>query len=161
MRADLLLIEDHQRLRDLLAQLADSSSDKAEQRSQLLDQLLQVLDVHVQLEDELFYPAIREVSPLFGIAHAEHRQIDDQLAVVFRTDAGGDEFPVEVAMLAATLEHHANEEETDMFPQARSALGDTVLEALGERMRHRQNELRQSRGSRARLRVKRTVLRRL
>ena len=160
MKADDLLIEDHAEIRGLLHELEQSSPGQAEQRSRILDQLLTVLDVHVQIEDDLFYPAIRDVSPLFAIAHAEHRQIDDQLAVLFRTDPAGGDFHTEVKMLAATIEHHASEEEREMFPQSH-ALGEAELETLGRRMHQRKQHLRDSPVTRARLRVKRNTLRHL
>lgn len=160
MKADQLLIEDHEILRGLLRQLQDSSVQAPDARRALLADLLFVLDVHVHIEDELFYPAIREISPLFGIAHAEHRQIDDQLAVVFRTDPSGAQFLTEVQMLADTLEHHAGEEEADMFPQAH-VLGDAALEALGQRMQQRQHQLRHSTVTKLRLQAKRETLQRL
>lgn len=160
MKADDLLIADHEVIRALLHELQQSHPGQVEVRNQLLDRLLSVLDVHVQIEDELFYPAIRDVSPLFAIAHAEHRQIDDQLAVVFRTDPASTDFGVEVAMLAATVEHHASEEEQEMFPQAH-ALGDAELESLGDRMQQRRQHLRDSPVTQARLRIKRETLRRL
>lgn len=160
MRADDLLIEDHGEIRALLHQLEQSRPEDAAQRSALLDTLLGVLDVHVQIENDLFYPAVREVSPLYAIAHAEHRQIDDQLAVVFRTDPTSEEFHTEVTMLAATVEHHASEEEQEMFPQAK-ALGPAALETLGDAMKQRQQHLRASAVTRTRLRIKRETLRRL
>ena len=40
------------------------------------------LDIHMRIEDDLFYPAVSEASSLVAIAHAEHRQVWDQLAVV-------------------------------------------------------------------------------
>ncbi len=160
MRADDLLIADHGEIRALLHQLEQSRPEDAAQRSALLDTLLGVLDVHVQIENDLYYPAVRDVSPLYAIAHAEHRQIDDQLAVVFRTDPAGEEFHTEVAMLAATVEHHASEEEQEMFPQA-EALGAAALETLGHAMKQRQQHLRASTVTRTRLRIKREALRRL
>ncbi len=160
MRADDLLIEDHNEIRVLLHQLEQSRPEYSARRSELLDTLLSVLDVHVQIENDLFYPAVRDVSPLFAIAHAEHRQIDDQLAVVFRTDPASEEFHTELKMLAATVEHHAREEEQEMFPQA-EALGPTALETLGQAMTRRQQHLRASAVTRTRLRIKRETLRRL
>lgn len=160
MKADELLIEDHGVIRGLLHELETSRPDQAAHRSQLLDELLTVLDVHVQIENDLFYPAIRDVSPLFAVAHAEHRQIDDQLAVVFRTDPASEDFLVEVRMLAATVEHHASEEEHEMFPQAH-ALGEAALDALGHRMQLRRQHLRDSTVTRARLQIKRAALRHL
>ena len=160
MNADDVLIEDHNRLRDLLGQLKSTTTDDSERRRELLDQLVAVLTVHVQIEDELFYPAIAEVSTLLGQSHAQHRQIDDQLAVVLRTDPASEDFAVELDMLASTLDHHAGEEEELMFLQAQ-ALGTARLAALGERMVRRRRELRDSRLNAIRIRVKRETLRRL
>jgi hypothetical protein len=114
----------------------------------------------VQIEDELFYPAIAEVSTLLGQSHAQHRQIDDQLAVVLRTDPASEDFAVELDMLASTLDHHAGEEEDLMFFQAQ-ALGSARLAALGDRMVHRRQKLRDSRLNAIRIRLKRETLRRL
>jgi hemerythrin superfamily protein len=160
MNADDVLIEDHNRLRGLLGQLKATTTDDSERRRELLDQLVAVLTVHVQIEDELFYPAIAEVSTLLGQSHAQHRQIDDQLAVVLRTDAASEDFAVELDMLASTLDHHAGEEEDLMFLQAQ-ALGTARLATLGERMVRRRRELRDSRLNAIRIRVKRETLRRL
>lgn len=159
-QADAVLTAAHGVLRGLLHQLEETTAADPQLRRDLLDTLTSELGVHTQIEDELFYPAVRDVFPLLAAAHAEHRQIDDQLAVVLRTDPAGDDFPVEVAMLAATLEHHAGEEERDMFPQAH-ALGEVELESLGARLLARQAQLRRSRVTQLRLRVKRETLRRL
>ena len=160
MNADDVLIEDHNRLRGLLGQLKSTTTDDYERRRELLDQLVGVLTVHVQIEDELFYPAIAEVSTLLGQSHAQHRQIDDQLAVVLRTDPASEDFGIELDRLASTLEHHAGEEEELMFLQAQ-ALGTPRLASLGERMVRRRQELRDSRLNAIRIRVKRETLRRL
>jgi hypothetical protein len=158
VNADEVLIEDHDKLRGLLRQLTESTAADGHRRRKLLDDLVDVLTVHVQIEDELFYPAIAEVSTLLGAAHAEHRQIDDQLAVVLRTDPAGDDFHTEVTMLADTLEHHAGEEEDLMFLQAQ-ALGAPTLAALGDKMQRRRAQLRASRITRARTWLKRETLR--
>ncbi len=124
----------------------------------LLDSLVSELGVHVKIEDELFYPAVRDVTSLFAISQAEHRQIDDQLAVVLRTDTGGPDFLIELNMLIATLEHHAGEEERVMFPQSH-ALGEAALESLGKRMQTRQQQLRHSTFTQLLRSAKREVLR--
>ncbi|OBB06253.1 hypothetical protein A5662_10245 [Mycobacteriaceae bacterium 1482268.1] len=160
MNADDVLIEDHNQLRHLLTQLKDTTSDEPRRRRDLLDQLVDVLTVHVQIEDELFYPAITEVSPLLGQSHAQHRQIDDQLAVLLRTDPASENFHTELVMLASTLDHHAGEEEKLMFAQAQ-ALGQEKLAILGEHMQRRRRQLRDSKLNSARIRMKRETLRRL
>jgi iron-sulfur cluster repair protein YtfE (RIC family) len=160
MRADEVLIAHHEMLRSLLAELEGTTRDEPERRRDLLDTLTSELGIHTQIEDELFYPAVKAVSRLVWIAHAEHRQIDDQLATILRTHPGGDRFADELRVLRAGIEHHAAEEEREMFPESH-ALGDAELEALGKRLAARQQQLRRSRLAQFRLRVKRETLRRI
>jgi hemerythrin superfamily protein len=124
----------------------------------LLDSLVSELGVHVRIEDELFYPAVEKVTSLLAISQAEHRAIDDQLAVVLRTDTVGPDFATEVKMLAATLHHHAGEEERLMFPRSH-ALGEEALEALGTQMEQRKKQLENSTVTQTLRKAKREVLR--
>jgi hemerythrin-like domain-containing protein len=158
VKADEVLIAHHDVLRGLLRDLAETTDEQTGRRSELRDRLLRELEIHTQIEDELFYPAVHEVSPLLSIAHAEHRQIDDQLATVMRMDVDDAEFATEVRLLESTLRHHTMEEEQRMFPQAQ-ALGEHRLEELGDRLRARQRELAESGGMRLIVRIKRAVLR--
>lgn len=158
MKADEVLIAHHDVLRGLLRDLAETTDGETRRREELRDRLLRELEIHTQIEDELFYPAVRDVSPLLSIAHAEHRQIDDQLATVMRTAPDDPEFVAEVRMLEKTLRHHTMEEEQRMFPQSH-ALGDERLEELGDRLQRRQEELNRSGGMRLIVRLKRAALR--
>ncbi len=158
MKADEVLIAHHDVLRGLLRDLAGTTGEQTDLRSRLRDELLRELEIHTQIEDELFYPAVRDVSPLLSVAHAEHRQIDDQLATVMRMSVDDPDFRTEVRLLDRTLRHHTMEEEERMFPQAR-ALGEDRLEVLGEQLRARQRELAQSGGMRLIIRLKRATLR--
>lgn len=158
MKADEVLTAHHDVLRGLLRDLAETTDDQVGRREELRDRLLRELEIHTQIEDELFYPAVVDVSPLLSLAHAEHRQIDDQLATVMRTAPDDPEFVPEVRMLEKTLRHHTMEEEQRMFPQAH-ALGEDRLEALGRRLQDRQRELAGSGGMRLIVRLKRAVLR--
>lgn len=157
MKADEVLTAHHDVLRGLLRQLTETTGDQTEHRRRLRDQLLRELEVHTQIEDELFYPAVRDVSPLLSVAHAEHRQIDEQLATVMRTALDDPEFVPEVAMLSATLHHHTFEEEQRMFPQSH-ALGEDRLEELGRQLEDRQRELGRSGAMRLIVRLKRWTL---
>ena len=159
MKADQVLIEHHDVLRGLLTQLEETTDEQGKERKKLLDDLVSELGVHVRIEDELFYPAVEKVTPLLAISQAEHRAIDDQLAVVLRTDTGGPDFATEVKMLAATLHHHAGEEERLMFPQSH-ALGEEALEALGTQMEQRKRQLENSTVTQTLRKAKREVLRR-
>jgi iron-sulfur cluster repair protein YtfE (RIC family) len=158
MKADQVLIEHHDVLRGLLKKLAATTDEQGATRRELLDELVRELGVHVRIEDELFYPAVQEVTPLLAISQAEHRAIDDQLAVVLRTDTAGPDFLVELEMLKETLDHHAGEEERVMFPQSH-ALGEEALEELGIKMKARQEHLRHSTVTQLLRAAKREVLR--
>ena len=160
MKADQVLIEHHDVLRGLLTQLEETTDEQGKERKKLLDDLVSELGVHVRIEDELFYPAVEKVTPLLAISQSEHRAIDDQLAVVLRTDTGGPDFATEVTMLAATLHHHAGEEEHLMFPQSH-ALGEEALEALGMQMEQRKRQLENSTVTQTLRKAKREVLRRV
>ncbi len=160
MKADQVLIEHHDVLRGLLTQLEETTDEQGKERKKLLDDLVSELGVHVRIEDELFYPAVEKVTPLLAISQSEHRAIDDQLAVVLRTDTGGPDFATEVKMLAATLHHHAGEEERLMFPQSH-ALGEEALEALGTQMEQRKRQLENSTVTQTLRKAKREVLRRV
>jgi len=158
MKADQVLIEHHDVLRELLKKLGATTDEQGATRRKLLDELVRELGVHVRIEDELFYPAVQEVTPLLAISQAEHRAIDDQLAVVLRTDTAGPDFLVELEMLKETLDHHAGEEERVMFPQSH-ALGEEALEELGIKMKARQEHLRRSTVTQLLRAAKREVLR--
>ncbi len=160
MKADQVLIEHHDVLRGLLTQLEETTDEQGKERKKLLDDLVSELGVHVRIEDELFYPAVEKVTPLLAISQAEHSAIDAQLAVVLRTDTGGPDFATEVKMLAATLHHHAGEEERLMFPQSH-ALGEEALEALGTQMEQRKRQLENSTVTQTLRKAKREVLRRV
>jgi hemerythrin-like domain-containing protein len=158
MKADEVLIAHHDVLRGLLRDLAETTDGQVERREELRDRLLRELEIHTQIEDELFYPAVVDVSPLLSLAHAEHRQIDDQLATVMRTAPDDPEFIPEVRMLEKTLRHHTMEEQQRMFPQAH-ALGEDRLEELGGQLQERQRELADSGAMRLIVRLKRATLR--
>ncbi|RZU32453.1 hemerythrin domain-containing protein [Blastococcus saxobsidens] len=158
MKADEVLIAHHDVLRGLLRELAGTTGAELGRREELRDRLLRELEIHTQIEDELFYPAVVDVSPLLALAHAEHRQIDDQLATVMRLPVDDPDFGAEVRMLEKTLRHHTMEEEERMFPQSHS-LGEARLEELGEQLRERQRELAASGGMRLVMRLKRATLR--
>ena len=88
----------------------------APERQQYLDDLLVELDIHFRIEDDLFYPALSAATSLIAIAHAEHRQVIDQLSVLLRTAPTAPTYDDEWHSFATVLEAHADEEERDMIP---------------------------------------------
>jgi hypothetical protein len=162
MLATDLLTAHHNLMRDLMRQLGQVPADSPKERRRLLDVLMTELELHDRVEHEIFYPAMREVSALVPIAHAEQRQIIDQLAVLLRTDPRTERFAEELRVLRARVEQHAGiEEESRMFPDVMRKVDQADLHSLGDQLAARFDDLRRSRLTRSRLRLKRAVIRRL
>src|SRR3954464_10121757 len=84
MNAFAVLFDHHNTLRGLCKKITAMPPTSIE-RQDTLDELLVELDIHMRIEDDLFYPAVQAASKLVAIAHAEHRQVVDQLTVLLRT----------------------------------------------------------------------------
>ncbi len=142
MNAYDVLFEHHDVLRGLCKKISAIPA-AAEERQRALDELLVELDIHMRIEDDLFYPAVSAATALVAIAHAEHRQVWDQLAVLLRTSPSAPSYDDEWNSFVTVLDAHAAEEERDLCP-APIDLSASMLEALGAQMVQRMTALRQS-----------------
>lgn len=142
MNAYEVLFEHHDTLRALCKQITALPPTSPE-RQGYFDALLVELDIHMRIEDDLFYPAVQAASTLVAIAHAEHRQVIEQLAVVLRTPREAPGYPQEWEAFVTVLDAHADEEERDLCPPP-VEMSDDELDALGDRMAARIVELHDS-----------------
>lgn len=156
MNAYDVLFEHHKVLRGLCEKIGAIPPDTNE-RQYALDELLIELDIHMRIEDDLFYPAVQAASTLVAIAHAEHRQVWDQLTTLLRTPPTAPEYEDEWRSFVTVLDAHAEEEERDLCP-APIDLSDDVLDALGDRMAERISQLRQSTITKLRVRGRAALL---
>lgn len=115
MNAYDVLLEHHNLLRQLGRAMSQAPVGSA-QRQRCTDELLREFDIHMRIEDDLYYPAMSAASTLIAIAHAEHRQIYDQLAVALRTHPKAPHYQAEWDSFLTVLEAHADEEERDLIP---------------------------------------------
>jgi hypothetical protein len=137
-----VLFDHHNTLRGLCKKITALPPTSIERRD-TLDELLIELDIHMRIEDDLFYPAVRAASKLVAIAHAEHRQVFDQLTVVLRTPPEAPEYNDEWRAFVTVLDAHAAEEERDLCPPP-VEMDEYELSTLGDQMRQRMAELRDS-----------------
>ena len=156
MNAYDVLFEHHKVLRGLCAGIT-AIPPETDERQDALDELLIELDIHMRIEDDLFYPAVAEASTLVAIAHAEHRQVWDQLAVLLRTPPAAAEYEEEWHSFVTVLDAHASEEERDLCP-APMDLSAEMLDALGTLMVERMARLRRSTLNRLRVRGRKALL---
>lgn len=137
-----LLSEDHARVHSLFTTM-DSSGDPAE-RQRLLDQLKRELDLHTQLEEELFYPELLH-SQRTGdrVRHAlhEHGEIHREMMALSGVDADSDSWRERFQAVRARIEDHVKEEENQLFPQARQVLSTRLEDDMLSRARRRRDEL--------------------
>jgi len=140
MNAIDLLIEDHERVKDLLSRMTESTERAVKTRTELLEKLEMEVTIHTRLEEELLYPAYKEVGgkeqlKMYYEATEEHRAVDSMVLPDLKaTDPGSVQFSGRVKVCKELLEHHIEEEESEMFPEARELLGDARLDEMGEQM---------------------------
>lgn len=131
-----LLRQDHQRVLALFKQV-EKTEDEKEQR-QLCREIVEELSLHAQIEESVFYPFLREATDredLFEEASIEHEAAKDLLERLRTEDPGTPRFHAIVKVLKEYVQHHVQEEESEIFPQVAKTGID--LEALGEEIAER------------------------
>jgi hypothetical protein len=143
-----LLKEDHKTLRSLLASLEKTTERSADRRTKLLSQIESEVKVHATVEEELFYPAYRDAvrkkddKELYQEALEEHHVVDLLMPELKECDPAGEVFAAKATVLKEIIEHHADEEEKEMFKKARQAMPAAELRELGARIQDRQRQLK-------------------
>jgi hemerythrin-like domain-containing protein len=148
MNAIQLLKDDHKKVKGLLAELEATTARGTKKRTQLLATIGQELRVHSKIEEEIFYPAFKAAGEksdddkMYFEALEEHRAAGDLvLPDLERTEPSSEKFSGRAKVLKELIEHHADEEEKEMFPRARKLLSAAELNALGAQMVARKREL--------------------
>ncbi|ARS48947.1 MULTISPECIES: hemerythrin domain-containing protein [Pseudomonadaceae] len=149
MNAIELLKKDHETVKELLSRLEETTERAVQTRKKLISKIEQELKIHTALEEQIFYPAFRQAGSkddavLAIEAKEEHRAVEALvLPDIKQTSPSTLEFAGRVKVLKELLEHHIEEEENDMFPQARKLLGKRELEDLGQAMETLRKSLKQ------------------
>jgi hemerythrin superfamily protein len=143
MNAVDLLIQDHQVVRGLFQKFQSAQeAEDDDQMTELATQIFEELEVHTTIEEEIFYPAVREgvqdADETVEESEQEHHVVDVLMNEMRDLQDGADEWVAKMTVLIENVEHHAEEEEQEMFPDAREQLGEERLTALGEEMEARQ-----------------------
>jgi iron-sulfur cluster repair protein YtfE (RIC family) len=143
-----LLDADHIAVKHLFVEYArlataPTAADGAGRRA-IAMKICEELTVHAQIEEEIFYPALQEALPdaqdLLEEARAEHQEAKELIGQIQSLRAADAAMDALVAELNRAIEHHVKEERDEIFPKAKAA-PDLDLDALGEQLRERQQEL--------------------
>lgn len=131
-----MLTADHKKVKKLFADF-DKLKEKGGDgdKSAIVHQICDELKIHTELEEDIFYPAVRKAiddSDLMDEALVEHAGAKDLIAQLEDASPDDDLYDAKVAVLGEQINHHVKEEEGQMFPKAKKAKVDT--EALGATM---------------------------
>lgn len=149
-KATVLLKNDHKNFKALFAKWEKLGADEGEQKEDIFLMLKAELGDHATVEEELFYPALAEVqhddaAKFVHEAEEEHRIVKMLISELEATDFGSAEFEGKMKVLKDTVEHHAEEEERDLFPLFRK-LPPIQQDEISERLRARKIELSEGDG---------------
>jgi hypothetical protein len=145
MDAIAMLKEDHKKVKSLFREY-EAAGDRAYQtKRRIAEQVFQELEVHSALEEEIFYPAVREKSDREGkelVAEGieEHHVVEVLIGELKGLNPEEEEYDAKFKVLTENVEHHIEEEEGEMLPDARERLRND-LERLGEEMMQRKQQL--------------------
>lgn len=131
-----MLTADHNRVRALFSRFEKAKTDgDATQTTALAEKITEELEVHTAIEEEIFYPRVRELAPdvaqLLDESLQEHHVVKVLLGEIDEVPAGGDEWSAKMSVLIENVEHHAEEEEQELFPKVRSATDAATREEIG------------------------------
>lgn len=142
-----LLDADHRAVKKLFkayeSLVGSRARDAAGQRLDLARQICQELTVHAAIEEEIFYPALREAlkdtAPL-AEAEVEHGSVKELIAQLEALDQADEAFDARVKVLGEYVDHHVKEERNQIFPAARAARRLDLL-ALRDELQARKDQL--------------------
>jgi hemerythrin superfamily protein len=140
MNAITMLSKDHDAIRKLLAELESTTERGVKTREELFGRIKADLTVHETIEEEIFYPALKEHPKAKDIvleAYEEHNVVDTIMAEMSALPFDDETWGAKATVMKENIEHHIEEEEGEMFRNARRVFDEAELEELGRRMEAR------------------------
>jgi hemerythrin superfamily protein len=138
-----LLKSDHAEVKKLFRQFERlKKNEDNDGMQQVAQTICDALRIHAQIEEEIFYPALREAGDAddaLDEANVEHSHVKELVEQIANSDPGDELFEARVKVLSEYVEHHVEEEESTIFSKARKA--DFDLVALGQQLEARKAEL--------------------
>lgn len=135
-----LLKADHATVSGLFSDYKKSGS--AKKKKAIVAEICTALTVHIQIEEEIFYPAFKAAlkdKKLVPEAVVEHATVKELIAQVEGIEPDGEMYDAKIKVLDEYIKHHVKEEQDEIFPKAKSASLDLVK--LGEQMAVRKADL--------------------
>ena len=122
---------------------AYESARSTKRKLELSKEICSELKVHMTIEEEIFYPALRRVkgvNDMLDEANVEHAGAKHLIGEIERSSPGDDYYDARIKVLSEYIRHHVKEEQDEIFPKARKS--KINLQALGEQLAQRKMELK-------------------
>ncbi|HYT53278.1 MAG TPA: hemerythrin domain-containing protein [Verrucomicrobiae bacterium] len=135
-----MIRQDHKKVKGLFRKFDQAKNNGAKKR--IADQVIQELEVHTTLEEEIFYPAVQNElgdKEMIDEANKEHQQAKEIIQELKTLDSEDDQLEEQFAELVECIKHHVEEEESEMLPKAEESSMD--LTDYGKQMSERKAEL--------------------
>lgn len=135
-----VLKQDHDKVRGLFEEFRTAAdADDGAKMGELASQIFHELEVHTTIEERVFYPAVRdagggELDELTDESNEEHHVVDLLIEEVKSLSPSDDRFKAKMTVMMENVEHHASEEEDEMFPEVRELMDATRLQELGQEL---------------------------
>src|SRR6266478_5894655 len=134
-----ILKKDHDTVKGLFDDFEKAENTAAKEK--IIDRAVTALKIHAVLEEEIFYPTVRQQvgSKLMNEADEEHHVAKVLIAELDTVSANNDHRDAKFTVLAESVRHHIKEEENQVLPKAKEL--DIDFEALGQKMLARKTQL--------------------
>jgi hypothetical protein len=139
-----LLKEDHDKVKKIMSHIEGTTEGGIKTREEFYGKLKAELIVHEAIEEEILYPALKDhprAKDLVLEAYEEHNVIDMVMAEIDETPVDDETWGAKFTVMKENLEHHIDEEESEMFDQCRNVFDPDELMELGDEMEARKEEL--------------------
>ena len=149
MNAITLLEEDHAKMRKLLDELESTTERGVKTRTELFATIKGELTIHEIIEEEIFYPELKahpKAKDIVLEGYEEHHVVDLVMKELEDVPVDDESWGAKAKVMKENVEHHMEEEEGEMFKQARSVFDRAELEDLGERMEARRRTAKEELG---------------
>ncbi len=138
-----LLTQDHMTVKELFAQFERLGEDAGPRKKKIVERLIRELAIHSAIEEAIFYPTVRDTARVVQAEEIEdqilesleeHHVVKWTLSELEKMEPGQERYDAKVKVLTESVLHHAEEEETELFPKVRQILAEEELDALGDEL---------------------------
>ncbi|HEX3264946.1 MAG TPA: hemerythrin domain-containing protein [Candidatus Limnocylindrales bacterium] len=149
MDAITLLKADHDEVKGMLSELEPTTERAVKTRTELFEKIKAALTVHEIIEEEIFYPTLKQhprAKEIVLEGYEEHDVVNILMGELSALPVDDETWGPKASVMIENIEHHIEEEEGDMFKKARQVLSEDELQELGKVMLERKNEAMREQG---------------